>query len=50
MLSEKKLFSESLGLIRKHDVSEKGSVYVLRLRKETPNLLVPLERVDTNNW
>jgi hypothetical protein len=35
---------------RKHNVSETGSVSVLRWREETPILLGPLERANLNHW
>jgi hypothetical protein len=35
---------------KKHNVSETGSVSVLRLRDETPTLLGPSVRANFNNW
>jgi hypothetical protein len=43
----------SFGILenRKHDVSETGSVSVLRLgRGNTPTQLGPLERANLNHW
>jgi hypothetical protein len=35
---------------RKHNVSETGSVSILRRGRETPTLLDPLERFNLSHW
>jgi hypothetical protein len=44
------LHSSGILEIRKHDVSETGSVSILRREEKSPTQLGPLERANLDHW